>query len=101
LSRTCRAKLLRDVLGGFAVLGRGGEMGFGGEDFQVLTGQPGVGHGQKSFFNFGLVGEVGIAEDGGRIGTLSRERRGERCEEQECRKEEESEPLAHSHRISP
>ena len=59
------AELLRDVFGGFAVFRGRGEVGLGGEDFEVLTGQFGIGDGEEFFFNAGLGGEVRVAEDCG------------------------------------
>ncbi len=59
------AELLRDIFGGFAVFRGGGEVGLGGEDFEVLAGEFGIGDGEEFFFDAGLGGEVGVAEDGG------------------------------------
>ena len=58
-------ELLRDIFSGFAVLRGRGEVRFGGEDFEVLAGQFGIGDGEEFLFDAGLGGEVCIAEDGG------------------------------------
>ena len=52
-----------DVLGGGVVLGGTGPVGGGGEGFEVLAGEVGVGDGEEGFVPFGLLGEVAVAED--------------------------------------
>jgi hypothetical protein len=68
------AKFLGDVFGGLVVFGRGGQVRLGGEGLQVLAGQLGVGDGEELLLDFGLRGEVGVAEDGagsfGEFGSL-------------------------------
>ena len=55
------------------VFRRGGQMRLGGEDLEVLAGEFGVGNGEEFLLDFGLGGEVGVAEDcwRGRIGRRS------------------------------
>ncbi len=45
-------------------------MGGGGEGFEVLAGEGGVGDGEEGVVPFGLLGEVAVAEDlrGGGLG---------------------------------
>jgi len=62
------AEFLGDVIGGFAVFRGGGEVGHGGEDFEVLAGEFGIGDGEEFLFDAGLGGEVLVAEDGGWCG---------------------------------
>ena len=66
------AKFLRYVFGGLAVFWRGGQVGLGGEDFEVLAGQFGIGDGEKFLLDAGLGGEVRVAEDGGLGSGLGR-----------------------------
>jgi hypothetical protein len=63
-------ELLGDVEGGFIVFRRAGPVGLGGEDFEVLAGQGGVGNGHEGVVPLLLLGEVGVAEDArrGRLG---------------------------------
>ena len=56
------AELLRHVLGGLVILGRGGQVRLGGEGLQFLAGQFGVGHGEELLFELGFGAEVGVAE---------------------------------------
>jgi hypothetical protein len=57
---------------------------FGGENLQILAGQPGVWDSKELFLDFGLGGEVPIAEDGGsRLrNVLRRQRTGHQREKQ-------------------
>ena len=59
------AELPRHILGGLAVFGSRGQVRLGGQSLQVPAGQLGVGHGEELLFNFGLGGEISVAEDGG------------------------------------
>ncbi len=54
-----------DVVGGCVVLGGTGPVGRGGEDFEMLAGEGGVGHSEEGGVPAGLLGEVAVAEDGG------------------------------------
>ena len=43
-------------------------MRLGGKGLEFLAGELGIGYGEELFFDAGLGGEVGIAEDGLRCG---------------------------------
>ena len=60
-----RTEFLRDVFGGFAVFGRGGQMRLGGKGLQLLAGQLCIRHGQKLLFDLRFLAEIGVAEHGG------------------------------------
>jgi len=62
-------------------------MWLGGEDFEVLAGEFGVGDGEELLLDFGLGGEVGVAEDGGR-GGLGGILRGDESGEKERQEKE-------------
>ena len=89
------AKLLGHVFGGFAVGGRGGHVRLGGEGLQLFAGQFGVGDGEEFLFDFGLLAEVGIAEDGLRRGFGGR--RGADKKRDKNQDQQISQRLAHSH----
>ena len=66
-----------DVLGGRVVFGGTGPVGRGGQDFEVLLGEFGIGDGEEFRIPLGLAGEVAEAEDAGgrRDGGEARGRR--------------------------
>ena len=76
-------------------------MGLGSENLEVLAGQLGVGDGEEFLLDFGLGGEVGIAEDcrgcglrRGLPGGLGRQRSGyEREQKQEGKRVAHNPPL--------
>jgi len=59
------ARISRQRIRRFCGLPAMSDVGLGGEGFEMLAGEFGVRDGEELLFDFGLGGEVGVAEDGG------------------------------------
>ena len=79
-----------DVLRGFIVFGRGGDVGLGGEGLEFFAGELRVGNGEEGLVGLRLLGgEIAVAEDGGLAGASMRSLRDQECDggdEQEGRR---------------
>ena len=94
------AELLRHVLCGPVVLGRGRKVRLGSECLQCFAGQFGVGHSQELFLELGFGAEVGVAQDVLRR-RLRRQQAGLQPHGQNCRKEKQCKRCALAHRSGP